>query len=376
MLELKPTVELAAEQLAQYVRLPEPGDIPYPIGLMDETGRTLKITDDHACGGYLLLVFVADFEDDAVRAELTGYREKTTALRRLRCPVVVISALSDAGRNQQFKEQLALPSPVLGDASGGAFAAYGLQVAGNKRSKVKLRSIVLTPYRQIRCIWDLNVMTDHAKRAEELISRAALAEELSWAPPHAPALIIPKVLSTEECELLIAHVESTGPLVINRSQAGVSNSDYKLPAYEHGRQDRIDHVIADPQVLAMLDKRLNERVIPMVKQAFAFDVTRRESLHIARYAGARGGNRMGHRDNQTATFYRRFALSLNLNDNYQGGEVVFREYSSRGYRGAPGAALVFSSSLLHEVEETTEGIRYTLISHFFNDASIEEAKRR
>ena len=109
----------------------------------------------------------------------------------------------------------------------------------------------------------------------------------------------------------------------------------------------------------------------MIKKAFAFDVTRREDLHIARYEGERSGNEMGHRDNvSAATAYRRFALSMNLNDDYEGGEVVFREFSDDGYRGPPGSALIFSSSLLHEVLETTSGVRYTLISHLFNEQTV------
>ena len=109
----------------------------------------------------------------------------------------------------------------------------------------------------------------------------------------------------------------------------------------------------------------------MIQKSFAFEVTRREDLHIARYSGARSGNQMGHRDNTSAaTAYRRFALSMSLNDDYEGGEIVFREYSPRGYKPPAGTAMVFSSALLHEVLETTRGVRYNLISHFFNEQTL------
>ena len=109
----------------------------------------------------------------------------------------------------------------------------------------------------------------------------------------------------------------------------------------------------------------------MIKKAFAVDITRHEDLHIARYVGERGGNKMGHRDNTSpATSYRRFALSMPLNDDYEGGEIVFREYSPRGYRPDPGTAIIFSSSLLHEVLETTKGVRYNLISHLYNEDAL------
>ena len=96
-------------------------------------------------------------------------------------------------------------------------------------------------------------------------------------------------------------------------------------------------------------------------------------LHIARYVGDRGGYTMGHRDNvSAATGYRRFALSMSLNEDFEGGEIVFKEFSPRGYRPPAGTAMVFSSSLLHEVQETTKGTRYNLISHLFNEDSINK----
>jgi predicted 2-oxoglutarate/Fe(II)-dependent dioxygenase YbiX len=74
---------------------------------------------------------------------------------------------------------------------------------------------------------------------------------------------------------------------------------------------------------------------------------------------------MGHRDNmEPPGAHRRFALSVSLNDDYEGGGISFREFSPKAYRVPAGTAMVFSSSLLHEVEETTEGVRYNLISHF------------
>lgn len=195
--------------------------------------------------------------------------------------------------------------------------------------------------------------------------------DASWQPDHPPVLLVPNVLSPEECTGLIESFETGGPFTVRPPRPGELPGDYKMPVYEHHRQDRVDHVIKDQNTLKFLDQRIFSRVTPQIQRAFAYEVTRREDLHIARYVGERGGNPMGHRDNvSAATAYRRFALSLNLNDDYQGGEVMFKEYGDLGYKSEPGTALVFSSALLHEVQETTKGIRYTLISHFFNEASL------
>jgi predicted 2-oxoglutarate/Fe(II)-dependent dioxygenase YbiX len=71
----------------------------------------------------------------------------------------------------------------------------------------------------------------------------------------------------------------------------------------------------------------------------------------------------------------RVAMSLLLNDDYEGGEIVFREFTNRGLRAPAGTAVVFSSSLLHEVLETRSGVRYVLITHLFNDATMADGRR-
>ena len=65
------------------------------------------------------------------------------------------------------------------------------------------------------------------------------------------------------------------------------------------------------------------------------------------------------------------ALTLNLNDGYQGGQLRFPEYGPELYRPALGAALLFSCSHLHEVLEVTAGRRFVLLSFLFG----EEARR-
>ena len=74
------------------------------------------------------------------------------------------------------------------------------------------------------------------------------------------------------------------------------------------------------------------------------------------------GGRFGrHRDNTSSyTAHRQFALSLNLNpdEEYAGGELRFPEFGRELYRPVAGGALVFSSSLLHEVVPLTRGRRF------------------
>ena len=75
------------------------------------------------------------------------------------------------------------------------------------------------------------------------------------------------------------------------------------------------------------------------------------------------------------TAHRRFAVSVNLNEDYEGGEISFPEYGPRRYRPAAGAALVFSCSLLHGVSPVTRGRRYVFLP-FLHDQAAERILER
>jgi hypothetical protein len=103
-------------------------------------------------------------------------------------------------------------------------------------------------------------------------------------------------------------------------------------------------------------------------KAFAYRASRFEGFKIACYQASDRGFFGAHRDNLSpATTHRRFALTLNLNDGYQGGQLRFPEYGPELYRPAPGAALLFSCSHLHEVLEVTAGRRFVLLSFLFGE---------
>ena len=57
-------------------------------------------------------------------------------------------------------------------------------------------------------------------------------------------------------------------------------------------------------------------------------------------------------------------MSLNLNDDFEGGELVFPEYAAVRVSPPAGAAAVFSCSLLHAVGPVTRGRRYALTTFF------------
>jgi predicted 2-oxoglutarate/Fe(II)-dependent dioxygenase YbiX len=106
-----------------------------------------------------------------------------------------------------------------------------------------------------------------------------------------------------------------------------------------------------------------------MRKAFQFGASRIERYIVACYDGSQGGHFRAHRDNTTpGTAHRRFAVTLNLNEDFDGGELWFPEFGDRRYRPPLGGAVVFSCSLLHEATPVTRGLRYASLPFLYDDA--------
>ena len=364
MADTRPTYDISSPSIRPYVQPLWPGALATPFDTRDEQGRKLNLADDHLSGHYLLLVFLGDPASDTTKPLLRSLADLSEQIEAANATVIAVSASSDAAQNRALKRETGFEWPIVIDAPGGIFASYGLHKGQDKVSRL----VMVTPFRQVRTWFDMDTNASATlDKIMDILNDSQAAEELRWSPPHAPVLMVPNVLSPEECGKLVESVETDTPFMVRRPQPGEIAGNYKIPVYEYDRQDRVDLIIKDQNTVQFLDERLFGRVTPMIKKAFSFDVTRREDLHIARYVGKREGHAIGHRDNTSPPgAHRRFALSMSLNDDYEGGEIVFNEFSPRGYRVPAGTAMVFSSSLLHEVKETTSGVRYNLISHLFS----------
>lgn len=359
----------AAPMLEPYAKPLEVGAFAPDISFLDERGRRLRLFEDAFAGRPIVLVFCGSLERGDVRKLLQDWASAEDRLEDSRAHLIIVADPPNAPLARQLKRESGLRAPVGSDGNGTLLVQYGLVPGRELAAEQGARTFVISPHRQVVHIMDQSSSSpDTVQKAVDGLTEQQEADR-GWIPGHAPVLIVPGALDPADCRLLIEHYENSDGFRIAPPGAN-EPGDYKFMVADHNRQDRIDHVVRDPALLARLDQRINERVLPMIQKAFAFQVTRRETLHIARYKGSREGIDMGHRDNtMPSTAYRRFALSISLNEDYDGGELVFREYSGKGYRGAVGSALVFSSGLLHEIEETTKGVRYNLISHLFDNAS-------
>ncbi|MFT5368500.1 MAG: putative 2-oxoglutarate/Fe(II)-dependent dioxygenase YbiX [Candidatus Latescibacterota bacterium] len=199
-----------------------------------------------------------------------------------------------------------------------------------------------------------------------------LAEQSQPSPQelttHAPVLLIPHVLTPDICQALINVWQNQG-----NEETGVEQSihQHRENIIDHTNKKRRDHVVTDEKLMRLISTTVGRRVMPELKKAFHFEATRFEGFKIVCYDSEEKGFFHAHRDNLSpSTAHRRFALTLNLNAGYEGGHLTFPEYGPHLYKPKTGAAILFSSSHLHEVTPVTQGKRFTLLSFLFGENDI------
>ncbi|HSJ43901.1 MAG TPA: 2OG-Fe(II) oxygenase [Euzebyales bacterium] len=202
-------------------------------------------------------------------------------------------------------------------------------------------------------------------RVASVVAEVTIAGEGSTIRRHAPVLLIPHALDLALCTRLIELWASS-----DTAETGVEATagGARGEATDRSRKRRRDHTVTDPGLLRTLSSHVGRRVMPELRKAFAYEAKRFEGFKIGCYLAEDRGFFTAHRDNiSPTTAHRKFALTLNLNDDYEGGELRFPEYGPDRYRPAAGEALVFSGAHLHEVLPVSRGRRFVLLSFLFGD---------
>ena len=138
------------------------------------------------------------------------------------------------------------------------------------------------------------------------------------------------------------------------------------------RKVRKDYLIEDEELIKLIQRRVQRRIAPEILKVHQFNANRMERYIVACYTAEDGGHFFMHRDNTTkGTAHRRFAVSINLNSDFDGGELSFPEYSRKSIKIPTGTAVVFSCSLLHTVSKVTRGYRYAFLPFLYDDAAAK-----
>jgi predicted 2-oxoglutarate/Fe(II)-dependent dioxygenase YbiX len=186
-------------------------------------------------------------------------------------------------------------------------------------------------------------------------------------------LLLPNVFEPAFCRSLIALHEGDG----GRDTGFMSEVAGKtVELVDPARKRRRDHIVDDQKIILSVQQRIKRRIVPEIARLYFFEATRIERYLVGCYTAEDGGHFAPHRDNTTkGTAHRRFAISINLNDDFDGGEVRFPEYGPQGFKPPPGGAVVFSCSLMHAVSTVSRGRRYAFLPFLYDDAAarIREA---
>jgi predicted 2-oxoglutarate/Fe(II)-dependent dioxygenase YbiX len=179
-------------------------------------------------------------------------------------------------------------------------------------------------------------------------------------------LIVPRVIDFPVCDFLVQFYEKLGGkdsgFLLDSAGETATVVDYRL-------KRRNDLGIVAPELRDIIRSQIVRRLLPAVERFFQFSATRMDRYIVACYDSAVGGHFYRHRDNVNAgAQHRRFAVTINLNKDYDGCDLNFPEFGSRGYRAPAGGAIVFSCGALHQVTPITKGRRYAFLAFLYGEA--------
>jgi hypothetical protein len=325
--------------------------MPLPIGqpapwFSAPTASSPDFVFDTAAGRYVLMVFLPP-EPEPRTAALQALATHQRLFDDVQASAFVI--LRDPAGAQGLRDLRGLR--WMFDPSGAITARYGPEP----------HWLILDPTLRV-------LATAPIEAADEVFARlAALPAPAAHAgvPLHAPVLIAPRIFEPELCQALIALHEADGGQF-----TGVMRDDgARTVAVMDELKKRRDILVRDPVLQAAIRVRLERSLIPMIRRTFQFRATHTERLLVSCYDAADGGVFHAHRDNTTqGTAHRGFACSLNLNADFEGGDLRFPEYGPATYRPPLGGAVVFSCELMHEATRITAGRRYAFLPFFYDDA--------
>jgi hypothetical protein len=317
-----------------------------------------------AAGRWIVLAFLGNLAEPQAQAKLSALLQHAPLFAEDHIVAyVVLSAHPGAEVVTQLSTASGPGLKFVADYDGELAKLYG--------AKGAQRTIVLDP--MLRAIgniaWDC--AEGHDQTLAGLLQSLPPVDESAGVPLTAPALIVPRVFDFPLCELLVKMYDQVGGedsgFMEDQGGKTVTKIDYS-------KKRRADMTVALPELRDRIRERIVTRLLPAIKLYFQYEATRMDRYIVSCYDSKDGGHFRRHRDNLNAgAEHRRFAVSMNLNKDYDGCDLIFPEFGRRTYRAPVGGAVVFSCGALHEVTPVTRGKRYAFLPFLYGEA--DAAKR-
>ncbi len=321
------------------------GDFAPTAVLQDHRGEAMAFHHQHVAGHPVIVLLCRD----AAAGVLESARDRHAEIADADTRVLAISR-SPAADNRALVERHALPFAILADPRNEVLGRFGDAAIA-----------VLDRNQRIAGLFG---GVDDLGAAVALCRRLTDENPPGSATSHAPVLQVPGIFEPELCLRLI-DVWQRGDKRANEVTRGTpGRADYaaRSDGLVKRRTDVLIPEDSNPTNLTVRD-RLLARVVPEVAKVFQFRVRSYEVARIGCYDAGDGGYFRPHRDDAgDPARPRRFALTINLNDEFEGGGLCFPEYGRRFYRPPAGGGVVFSCNLLHEAQPVTRGQRFGLFT--------------
>jgi predicted 2-oxoglutarate/Fe(II)-dependent dioxygenase YbiX len=314
-----------------------------------------------SAGRWIMLAFMARLEAPLEQRRLAAIRKLAVSSAEDHLMIyVVLSTRPDDLRS------LVTTGPVLkfiADYDGAIGSYYGAERTP--------RTVMLDP--MLRAI--ANIPYDLADEHDEILNRFLLGlpavDNSAGVPLTAPLLMVPRVFEFPLCEHLMEIFEKIGG---TDSGFLVDREGKPATVIDHSRKSRQDLLLVSPELRQLIRERIVKRLVPAIALYFQFKATHMDRFIVSRYKSEAGGHFFRHRDNfSPGVEHRRFAVSINLNSDYEGCDLVFPEFGRRSYRGPAGGAMVFSCGALHEVTRITKGRRYAFLPFLYGEADVKKS---
>ena len=318
---------------------------------------------DRFNGNSVLLFFYPTCKFETVLSELLEFEKRNNEIVARNARLVAVSTDSVA-INSKLVDKHGIEFTLFSDPKKAITGGYGVDTqAADAKMTDALATFVID--RNQRVLTVIRNTREHAKLALAYLNRhVEPPSEPQVVSGQAPVLLVPNVFDAELCARLIEdwrkdHYEGE---VVSGNPLSDEIDALKVDTLIKKRQDHKPKRKTNVELIQLVGRR----IAPEVYRAFQFKTTYMQPFIIGSYAATRNDQFKPHRDNTTKkTENRRFAITLNLNEDYEGGFLRFPEFGDYLYRPPLGGAVIFSCSLLHEAIPVTRGQRFVALSFMF-----------
>lgn len=323
---------------------------------------------DTAAGRYIVLCFFGSAADRVGREALAAVHARGKQFDDLHASFFGITI--DPADRQRLNDRV----PGLRfyfDFEGEASKLYGAIAhdAAKPGPGMTIRRLwfVLDPTLRIMKVWHYQNGVSPAGEVLDYVKGLPPPSRHAGFETPAPVLVLPDVFDPGFCADLITLYRQHG----GTPTGFMTELDGKTVLQDvRTFKSRSDFTIASEEIRMQCRSRIFRAIVPEIRRIHHFEVTRIERYLVACYAAEEQGHFDPHRDNSTrGTAHRRFAVSINLNADFEGGDIQFPEYGSRAFKPPPGGAVVFSCSMLHAVTPVTHGRRYAFLPFLYDEAA-------